>query len=762
MTQPEVLTVCGPLVEYSMNKMSNDTAINPSMTTAEETGHSIMNRRTFYKTVAGGVAGLRSVYPALAAQVASKPKWPDRVFRRLLVDTHVPDWNPELLSRFDAKDYVSTIARAGFQCLMQYAISCAGVCLWPTKVGQVHRGMNGRDYFGEVMEECKRHGLYRVAYFHVVWDNLGYEMHPQWRFRPAEGDEGVMKGRYGYTCINTPVRDYYLALVRELVAAYDFEGLFNDMIIWPGVCYCGYCTERFRKEHAAEPPRIVDWDDPLWRTFQAARQRWLLEFAREFTAAVKQVRPITVEHQYATVFSDWRSGVPLEMKDACDFVGGDFYGGPSQFSLVCKAYQSLSPTRPFEFMTSRTKDLSDFVTLKPVHEMRIESSIPTLHSAALLFIDAINPDGTINHDVYDVMRSMNEQRAAFEPYLGGDLLADVAVYFDKESAYDPRQNGTPVAQVPGRRGQTPHLEAVVGAARILREAHIPFGVITNVTLDQLANFRAVWLPNVLELTAEQAERFRRFVEQGGILYASGPTSLDRFAKPDPRFLLEDLFGVRYRGTVGNLVTYLTPRDGDLRKAVWPQRELIHRAPMVRAEALPGAEVLATVTLPFADPAGIHAIGSRFAQIISDPPATSPGTDPALVLHRFGKGSVVWSAAPLESNADSVNAKLLSSLLRRALPGPYRFEVDTHQSVEMTLFHQLGERRLLAGLLNMQSLTPPIPVGASVRVLVPGGRRPRSVFLLPDRKPLRFEPVGPYVQFTVEPFDTLAMALVQYE
>src|SRR5207245_5243329 len=122
-------------------------------------------------------------------------------------------------------------------------------------------------------------------------------------------------------------------------------------------------------------------------------------------------RRITVEHQYATVFSDWQSAVALEMRDACDFVGGDFYGGPAQFSLVCKTYQSLSPKRPFEFMTSRTKDLTDFVTIKPAEELRIESAIPILHSAALLFIDAINPDGTINHDVYEVLKKMNQETA---------------------------------------------------------------------------------------------------------------------------------------------------------------------------------------------------------------------------------------------------------------------------------------------------------------------------------------------------------------
>jgi hypothetical protein len=689
-------------------------------------------------------------------------KWPDQVYRRLLVDTHVPDWDPLLLSRFDPADYVATIAGAGFQSLMQYAISCAGLCLWQTKIGTMHRGMRGRDYFGEVMEQCKRHGLHRVAYFHVVWDNHACETHPEWRFQPEEGEDSYLQGRYGYVCPNTPYRKYAISLARELVSNYDFEEIFNDMILWPGVCYCPYCTTRFRKEYNAEPPRIVDWDDSIWRSFQAARERWLFEFAAEFTKAVKSVRPILVEHQFATVFSGWEAGVPLKMgTEACDSVGGDFYGGPGQFSLVCKAFNGLNRVRPFEFMTSRTNDLLDFVTIKPLDEWRIESFVPTIHSGASLTIDAINPDGTINHQVYEYLQKLNAERAPYEPFLGGSLLADVAIYFDKDSMYDPDEKGVRVDQLKAGR-KFPHLEGVLGAAQILREGHIPYGVVTNATLDQLRDYRAVIVPNVLEMTAEQAAVFRAFVDHGGVLYASGPSSLDRFEKGGARFLLEEVLGVRYKGKLGTKVTYLTAKTEGMRKVIWPQNEMIFPGPMMQVEALAGAEVLATVTLPYVNPETIHVIGSHFAQIISDPPAQEPGTDPGLVIHKYGRGKAVWAAGPIESGGNAVNRRIVVWLLKQVLPGPYHFEVETHPAVEMTLYHQPENRRLLVGLLNMQRDLPALPVGAIVRVQVPEGGRATGVASVPDRKSTPFEKVGPYVQFRLEPFPALAMALVEYQ
>jgi hypothetical protein len=270
------------------------------------------------------------------------------------------------------------------------------------------------------------------------------------------------------------------------------------------------------------------------------------------------------------------------------------------------------------------------------------------------------------------------------------------------------------------------------------------------------------LPTVLEMTAEQAAQFHAFVEAGGVVYASGPSSLDRFDKAGPRYFLEDVFGVRYAGTEGTRMTYLSPQDDALKKLLWPQDAFTFAGPMIKATALPGAEVLMTVTLPFVAPELGQAVGSHFASIHSNPPALTPGTDPGVVINSFGKGKAVWVAAPIEIGKETVNARLVAALLKRVLPGPYQFEVDAHPSVEMTLFHQADKKRWLAGLLTMQHQLPPLTVPATVRVQVPAGKRVTAVVHLPERKPLKFDVMGPYVQFKLEPFEALSMALVEYQ
>lgn len=747
-----------------------------------------MNKRTFNKMADSGSVDAPSPNPQTrASQVPPSEKtvpipprkveWPTTTFRRLLVDTHVPDWD-SLLADFNAAEYVATIARGGFESLMQYANSHVGLCMWRTKIGEMHKGMHGRDYFGEVMEECGRHGLHKVAYFSLIFDDWAYQNYPDWRILPENGYDPIFYSRLGTVCPNSPYRDHALACLRELVGGYDFEGIFLDMNYWPAVCYCPHCTIRFKREHGQELPRIVDWKDPLWRSFQRARERWMLEFSMDVRKTIKQTRPIDVFFQFSTVFNAWERAVSLEQNDAADFCSGDFYGGAAEFSLACKAYWGLTRTRPFEFMTSRTRNLSDFETTKALDSILVESFIPTIHSSACLFIDAIKPKGTLNDRAYEYFSQVNAMHDPFEPFLGGEMLADVAIYFDKKSLYDPEENGKPVTEVAipvnwagpqmfnrahwmMGHGHPPHMKAMIGSARILRENHIPFGVVTNATLDQLSRYRAVILPNVLEMTADEADRFRKFVQEGGVLYASGPSSLGVPGEGEPRFLLEDVLGVSYLGEEGSIVTYISPANTDLYDVIWPQESVTFPGKMVRAKARPGAEVLGTVTLPFAEPNAGYAIGAHFAQIWSDPPASQPGQDPGIVVNSYGKGKAIWVAAAIESQDESVYSKLVAHLLKRALPQPYHFELDFHPAVEMTLFDQADKHRMLVGLLNMQTDSPPIPVGGTVRVKLPANRTAQRVLALPEQEEIPFQISGPYLQFEVTPFQIIKMALVEY-
>jgi hypothetical protein len=724
-----------------------------------------MNRREFNLLAAAGLASA-AVRPAhgLASLVASegpmsRPPWPRAAYRRLLMDTHVPDWDPAFLESYDPVDYVRSAASAEFQCISQYANSHVGLCLWPTKIGQQHAALKGRDFFGETVRECRKRNLDVLAYYSLIFDIWAYDNHPDWRIVAEHGNKRGWNERPRCVCPNSPYAEHAQAVIRELIGAYAVDGIFFDMTFWPDVCYCPHCEARFQSEQGKPLPRIVDWNDPVWWKFQASRQAWMLEFAKKITQTVKETRPITVTHQCSTIFHDWRRGVSLEIRDASDYIGGDFYGGPSQYSLACKLFNTLSHVKPFEFHTSRTIGLGDFETTKPLHELTVSAFVATLHSAACLFIDAIKPDGEFDHSAYDLMGTINNLRRPYEPFLGGNLLADVAVYYDRDSLYDPTQNGvSPVDINPGM----PHLTAMTGVASTLRQAHLPYGMVTDATLDQLVGYGVVILPEVLALTPERADVFRQFVREGGVLIATGRSSLNSRTEDRPRFLLEDVLGVKYLGMLGTSFSYLTPLREKERNLILPQDAISYAGPIVKAEPLPGTEVIAAATLPWVSPEAGAIEDGHFAQIWSNPPAAKAGSDPGITIRSYGKGKAIWIAAPIETVDNEVNGKILVSLLKDAFRCAYRFEADVHPAVEVTLFDQPQQGNLLLGLLNMESEDPPIPVPATVRVRAPEGKRIVSAVHLADKEQMEIKRFGEYASLTFQPFALLEMAQLKYE
>ncbi len=272
-----------------------------------------MNRREFNALAAAGIVSVAArpsqglVSRAPGDGPAKPSAWPGGTYRRLLMDTHVPEWDPAFLASYDPADYVRSAAGADFQSIMQYANSHVGLCLWPTKIGQQHAALKGRDFFGDTVRECHRRNLRVIAYYSLIFDIWAYQNHPDWRIIAADGSNGYHNHRAGVVCPNSPYSQHAQAVLNELIGMYNIDGIFLDMTFWPAVCYCPHCEARFSVEQGGKPlPRIVDWNDPNWRTFQASRQAWILGFAKDITRTIKHARPITVTHQYSTIFHDWR------------------------------------------------------------------------------------------------------------------------------------------------------------------------------------------------------------------------------------------------------------------------------------------------------------------------------------------------------------------------------------------------------------------------------------------------------------------------
>lgn len=684
--------------------------------------------------------------------MAFRKTWYEHAYRRAVIDMHVPDWDERFLTRFDADRYAAALVEAKAQSIVCYAQSHVGLFNYPTKVGKQHAGWKGRDAFGEVLARCHDRGIAVVAYTSLNFDRWCADNHPEWRMVAHDGKPLGRGGRHGLVCPNSPYREYVRAFADELATRYEVDGVRFDMTFWPGLCFCTHCQKRFDAEVGGELPRTIDWTDARWVAFQRCRERWLGEFAAAATGAVRKVRPgASVEHQASTFPLNWQFGVTEALVPSNDFLQGDFYGDALQGSFVRKLLEALTPHRPFGYETSVKVDLKDHTALKSEALLEAKASAAVADAAAFIFIDGIDPAGTIDPRPYARMGRVFGRLMPYYPHLGGDRVRDVAIYYSPVSKFNLSAGPRPVAQPDTSDA---HTEAAMQAARRLIGAHVPFGVVTRQGLANLDGVRVLVLPCVNLMGEDELARIRDWVRAGGALYASGGSSLlDTSGTLRGDFGLADLFGVSlHKADWSPREHFLAPTGpgrshfGDF-DPTYPAFATGH---VHDVTARPGAVVLATTTLPWptTDP-------TRFASIHSNPPWV-PTDRPEVVSHEFGRGRVVYCASVLET-VPALAPTFVS--LVRTLAGNLRVEARAPECVELTLFRQPDRHRYVLGLANFQANLPNLPVDG-IEITLRLDETVRSVRPLPDGPPLELRPVSGGVSFTTPRLETLALFAVE--
>ncbi len=660
--------------------------------------------------------------------------WYERSFRRNLVDMHIERDRAEYLSRFDPKAYYACLKTAHIQSPMIYLQSHTGLCNWDTASGETHPAFRGNNQIKELIDLCHGGGMDVVAYYSLIYNNWAYAAHPAWRIRYMDGRASREPGRYGLVCPNNmEYRAFITAQFHELCREYEFEGIFLDMTFWPGVCYCDACRARYRAEQGRELPTQVNWQDEQWLRFQSARERWMGEFALFATAEMKACKPgVSVEHQYSTIAQSYMRGVTQTNGIASDYAGGDLYGGHREQSFISKLYYETTNNQPFEYMTSRCEpNLKDHTTTKSLQSLQQHNYITLAHHGAFLAIDAIDPCGTMNEYFYQVLGQVFEESRAYEPYMTGCLQADVALFF----SFGSKMNLLAEPAGPEAAEQThAQLQALTGAAAALAGAHIPYTVLPGSRAERLARYKLVIVSEACFLREEELDALVSYVENGGALYASGTT--------DPRLAMR-LLGARRMGFTKERITYIAPEpeaQACFGRMFTPQYPLAYQGHQALYEGGHGAQTLATITLPYTDPADT----AHFATIHANPPGI-PTRSPALLQGTAGKGRVLLSCASFERNAQQAHRDVFLALLARLSGDLSPIRTDAPGFVEFTVFNDEERRCTYLHAVNTQDLDPLVPAGAfSVEF-----RSPRSIAsgaVLPTGMPLPLELAGDTVRF----------------
>ncbi len=695
--------------------------------------------------------------------------------QRMLVDMHIPDHDRRFLQSYDPAALIDQLAATGADGLMLYVQSHTGLCLWPTVTGQQHRALAGTDPVARVLERAEHHGLPACAYYSVQFNNWAAQRHPDWRLQPAAealiGGGLLQRARYGLCCLNHPdYRRFVFDQLAEVVTGYAFDAVFFDMLWWMSVCVCRHCRERCLAETGRALPETIDWFDPGWCRFQAARERWVAEFAIAIREHVRRLRPGTdVYLNFALGLANWTRGVGFASAQGHDFLGGDFYGGAAEQLLVSRLMLNLSPGQPVEFMTTVAANLAEHEQLKPARTLALQNLTATAFGAAFLMIAALDPDGGINPAALERCRDGFAQARPFLDCVGGEPVEDIAVHCSDASKMSFTDNGKPLAEAPfDTPFEYPHLKALTGVCAKLQRAHLPFGVITRRQLADLSRYRVVVLPDVLRMDQGEVSAIREYVRGGGRVYASAHTSLTGSGGTRHRdFALAEVFGCHFQQTETGLMVHLEPAAGIGPDALAGQRMLSHwvgpeRQPAVlRVTGDPDAEVLMRLNLPYGYPGRGSLDGNDWASIHSSPPWQSTAY-PGVVRNRFGSGQAVYSAATLEAGDSAAHEALFVHLVRLLGEDDWSISCEAGTHIWMSAFRQPESRRWILSFLHHCEEEPaPLPAPVTFRLREVDGIRWTRLATVPQGRALDFTRRDGRIVCTFQPQGTLTMIAASY-
>ena len=689
-----------------------------------------------------------------------KPEDYARHVRKVHLDLHLPESLDGMFAQFDPRQYMETLARANVNSVALFAHCHHGNCYFNTQVGHKHKHLHV-DYLGELAREAKKHDIVVLAYFSVAWNWRGREMDPDWCQVDVDGNPLETKTYWIRMCLNSPYRDYIFSMVREVIASCPVDGIWFDITYMSALgCYCPSCQQQFQDRYGKPLPR-----KPVPGTLGA---REMYEFHRHSEDrfrldAVELVKGINPELLVSWNHAGDMNQCQLASDDAADILFRETHR-PEDYSPSFQARWFGQFGKPYEGCTSRFHygGWSDF-TYKHASKLRIEAATALAHGAVIDIGDQGMPDGTLDPHTYAMIGQVYAEARRVEPFcMGTRSVRNIAVLHSSRA----HRLGAWLFTEPLHKT----LPSVLGASRMLTEAHRHFDIISERCLDDLAGYAAVVVPDQIHLAPEDVTALQAYVESGGTLVVSYRAGLfDEDGKPTQQGFLRKVCGVAVNGLARFSADYIVDYDMDLgldgrpvlvRSPKDSDDEIV--IPSLECERVDG-DAWAWLAHPVFERTPDH----FFAGNNAPPGERSPF--PALVHRSLGRGHVVYTPIPIfkHYHEDSYYPlrRLIVWALDQAAPdqavyadAPTQVELVLRQRDDMLLVHLVNYSGARFG-----SKPTPMPVEdivpvRDVRVRVRA--QATRVTLVPDDTPLVFEQDGPYTTFRVPELDVHAIAAVQ--
>ena len=494
-----------------------------------------VSRREF--ALMTGAATLAASIPSRAAAEAEAANAPWYTSIKRIGQTNFNERDPEF---GDVEIWADYWASAKVQAV---ALSVSGpVAFYPTKVPFFHISsyLKGRDLFGECLTAAKKRGIRvfgRMSPDIQYLDDKLLAAHPLWFRRDPQGNLQKPAPEIAFTCqFSGQFTEQQPAILRELVAKYDIDGVYMNG--WPTmqVCYCENCRKIGDPKSEAYKIALMDSAAKLtdiYRGILTAKKKdsfYSCNVAGGMEDSGLDQWKLTRKANWYTSDNQARSGMDEPVwQDAQQVKYAHAMMGDRPVAAVTGSYTRSGPT-----MWRQAAD----TTWEPLSRMA-----QTTAAGGIVWYHHLGMEQGFKQDKrwQAPGRDFLAWHAANDAHFHNvRSLANVALVLPTNTMSHRRES---------KGKSTDYLQGFYTA---LIDARIPVDFVheNELTAPRLAPYDLLILPNFAMMSDAQAAALDAYVKRGGSLLATYQTGLFKEdGNPRADFALGGLFGIAKAGDV---------------------------------------------------------------------------------------------------------------------------------------------------------------------------------------------------------------------
>ncbi|KAA0989034.1 alpha-amylase family protein [Dyadobacter aurulentus] len=462
--------------------------------------------------------------PIFAQKSDSEPLWWKRNNLRV-IQMNLPDYEAATIN---ADSIVEDLVRVSANTLL---INAGGImAFYPTKLDfQYQNPYVKSNVLGDVIKKCHDQNIKVIVRFDFsrVHESI-FKAHPDWCYISPKGERIINTDMY-VVSINAPyVQEKAYQIINEIIQMFPIDGIFLNM---PGYQvnnpyegkYHGIDQNEYDKRRFAEfsggkqLPTEENKSDPLFQKYLEFKKHTVEDWSERLHKLVKskneQIAICTYSDKFVDIIrheSQSMTTLPYWPYSASDNVGNAVNSFPEHIISNASIQQISFQSR--------------YNAVEP-QEVQIRLYENIANGSGLDMSMMGDMRGYEDERNFGVFRKVYAFHKKHEPYFGKyKSVAHIAVV-----APGAWPNGEP-------------MQEYRGIQLMLREAHIPFDIIEDGQIHNLAekvkNYKLLILPEITYLKPEALAILRQASQQGTHLIA---TNRSLFDSPE---ILQELFGVK--------------------------------------------------------------------------------------------------------------------------------------------------------------------------------------------------------------------------